>query len=130
MRRASAASSTTSIPIGRKPADVGTMHQFATPSSAIASSEGGGNMTPVPNFAPCPDQGDVTNGSSFARLNAGRLLYTPENKQWLRFDRVAGWLAAESGEPHRAAKGVLAEIRATTPLRNGRRTRKTPTRRN
>ena len=55
---------------------------------------------------------DVANGRLFAEQNRNKLLHIHETGDWLQFDPRTGWLTAEPMEEERAAKAVVAYLRA------------------
>ena len=58
------------------------------------------------------DSGDVHNGKAFTLLFRDHLVFVHETNDLLKFDAEAGWIAAPPGEAERAAKEVLAQMRA------------------
>jgi putative DNA primase/helicase len=55
---------------------------------------------------------DIKNGRLFADTFRNKLLFIHETEEVLAFDEVSGWVHAEPGEADRAAKEVVAKLRA------------------
>ena len=76
----------------------------------------GANAVLPPSISNVPSDektsGDIKNGSRFASMYRDRLLYVHETGDWLEFKEAAGWLKAKPGEEQRAAKLVIAALRA------------------
>ena len=60
---------------------------------------------------------DVANGKRFAAMWRRRLMHIHETGEWLQFQPLAGWLATPPLEHERAAKEVLAELKAAAAMR-------------